>query len=311
MVPRSWLKKICDDEGQVRIFSKLPVNPFKSHSEDTPYFPTLEHFNNTFVGSFTCEEHERMFSSTDNPEPDLCDSTNLSLMVYKPIIATLWQQELLLRSVQSALAELPESELLQSMVQLQQQRVIGLKYYKQQTEQCLDPQECQVCKGGKCKAIAHRIFHLPGEPAIAASDFSDGRTRVNPLFGVTQYIANWGITVLPSNKGHEVILHHFVEEERIIEPMSQTLSGLQGKKLQRIISYQLLKSFENIAISPQRWEQFGENRRRAIVGLFTNEVPDIGFGSIDTVMKWERDRLRPEMAIPNPNLINLFNPSKR
>ena len=312
VIPRSWLRKICDDEGGVRVFSKLPVNPFRSNSEEAPYSPTLEHFNNAFVGSFTCEEHESMFSSIDDPEPDLSDSGKLNLMVYKPIIATLWRQKLLLQSAQAALAEVPESELFQSMAQLQQQRVIGLEYYKKETERCLYPQVCQKCKGGKCRIIGHKVFRIPGEPAIAASDFSDGiRTRLNPHFGTAHYIVNWGITVLPLNKGHEVILHHFVEEERIIEPMSQRLSDLQGKKLQREISYQMLKSFETIAIAPRRWEQFGENRRRAILEVFTNEMSDIGFGSMDTVMKWERNRFKPEMPVPNPNQINLFNPNKR
>ena len=312
VVPRSWLRNICDDEGQVRVFSKLPINPFRSYSEEAPNFPTLEHFNNAFVGSFTCEEHETLFFSIDDPEPNLHDSRNLNLMVYKPIIATLWQQELLLQSAQAALAEVPESELFKSMVQLQRQRVIGLQYYKQQTERCLNPQMCLKCKGGKCKVIGHKVLHISGEPAIAASDFSDGiRTRANARFGLAQYIVNWGITVLPLNKGHEVIVHHFVEEEYIIEPMSRRLSGLHGKKLQREISYQMLKSFENIAIGPRKWEQFGENRRHAILEVFTNEIPDIGFGSIDTVMKWERDRFRPERHIPNPNQINLFNPNKR
>ena len=252
VVPRSWLRNICDAKGEVRVFSKLPVNPFKSNSAEALCGPTLEHFNNAFVGSFTCEKHESMFSSIDDPEPELSDSRNLNLMVYKPIIATLWLQKLLLKSAQAALSEVPESELFRSMTRLQKQRVIGLEYYKQETERCLDSQLCRKCKGGKCRVIGHKVFHISGEPAIAASDCSDGiRTRFNPRFGLAHYIMNWGITVLPFNKGHDVILHHFVEEEHIIEPMSQRLSGLQGKKLQREISYQMLKRFENIAIGQE------------------------------------------------------------
>ena len=354
VVPRAWLKEICDGEGNVRVFSELPVNPFKSLSGKTRCFPALEHFNNALVGSFTCQKHEGLFSSIDHAEPDLRDSRNLNLMVYRPIISTLWKQQLLLQAAQAALTEVPESELFQSMARLQRQRVNGLEYYRRQTERCLSPRECRKCTGGKCKSIGHKVYRLSGEPAVAASDFSDGiipiccdcaannipqcshpsfprkresirppsentaashkkgiRTRVNFGFRTVENLVNWGITVLPFSKGHKVILHHFVEEEDIIEPMSQRLSGLQGKKLQREISHQLLKSFENIAIGPRRWDQLGNRRRRAILNVFTNELPDIGFGSIDAVMKWERDRGRPETPIPNPNQINLFNPKKR
>ena len=82
---------------------------------------------------------------------------------------------------------------------------------------------------GKCKVIAHKVFHILGEPAIAVSDFSDGiRKRENPRFNSVEYIVNWGMTVLPLNKGHKVIFHHLVEEESIIEPMSQYLSHLHA-----------------------------------------------------------------------------------
>ena len=312
VIPRSWLRRISNHEGEVRVFSKLPVNPFNPYPEEGPWFPTVEHFNNAFVGAFTCQEHEKMFFPVDTLEPDLGDSKTLNLLVYRPIIAALWRQRLLLQSAQAALAEVPESESFLAMVRLQRQRLIGLEHYKQETERCLHPERCRKCDGGKCKAIGHRVFHLSGDPAIAASDFSDGiRTRINPEFGLVDNIVNWGITVLPLDKGHKAILHHFIEEEDIIEPMSKRLSGLHGRKLQREISYRMLKSFENIAIDPMRWKQLGKNRRRAIREVFASEMPDIGFGSIDTVAKWERERFRRGIPIPNPNQINLFNPNKR
>lgn len=312
VIPRAWLRKICDDEGEVRSFSKLPLNVFKSNVEEAPYFPTTEHFNNAFVGSFTCEEHERMFFAIDDPDPDVSDPLNLNLMVYRPIIAGLWREKLLLQSSKATLAEEPKNQLFQAMVQLHQQHVIGLEHYKQRTEECLNPQICQKCKGAKCKVIAHKIFHILGDPTLAVSDFSGGiRTRNNHPPGVVRYVVNWGLTVLPVDKGHKVILHHFVEEESIIEPMSRRLSRLQGRKLQGEISYRILKSFENIAVSPKRWEQFGERRRCAMIDVFRNEMPETGFGSLETVMKWEHDRFKPDMPASNPNQINLFNPNKR
>ena len=311
LIPKSWLRKICDDEGKVRVFSHLPLNVFKANFEDAPYLPILEHLNNVLVSHFTCEEHEKMFSNIDDPEPDLSDAKNLNLMAYKPIIAGLWREKLLLRAAETELSEDPKNELFQSSVHLQQQRVTGLTYYKLRTEECLNPRECLRCHGGKCKVIAHRVFRVPGKPALAVSDFSDGiRTRINPRFRTVEYIVNWGMTVLPLNDGHRVILHHFVEEEPIIEPMSQQLSRLQEWKLQGEISYRMLKSFENIAIDPRRWQQLGGKRRQAMLDVFLNEMPETGFGDMETVMKWERNRFKPDMPAPNPNQLNLFSSNK-
>ena len=312
LIPRSWLRKICDENGQTRVFSTLPLPVFYWYKDGQLWVPKLEHLNNVFVGSFTCRRHEDMFGPTDNPEPDLSDFRNLNLLLYKPIIAALWRHELLLQQAEAKLAAVPQSELFQSEVQLHGQQVMGLEHYKQQAERCLSPQACKKCQGGECKVIGHKIFHIPGEPAIAVSDFSNGiMTRINPRFNSVEYIMNWGMTVIPYNNGHKVIFHHFIDEERINVPVGQLLAGLQGKKLQGEISHWILKSFENLAINPERWDRFGKSRRQAMLDVFTNEVQDIGFGSMERVQKWERDRFKPDMPAPNPHQINLFNPNKR
>ena len=253
-----------------------------------------------------------MFGPTDNPEMDLSNSRILNLLVYKPIMASLWRHKLLLQQAEAQLAEVPNSEPFQMEVELLRQQVIGLEHYKQLTEGCLSPQNCLKCNGSKCKTIGHKVFHIPGIPALAVSDFSNGiRTRINPRFGSIEYIMNWGITVVPQSKGHKVVFHHFIEEEELNIPVGQLLGHLQGKRLQGEISYWILKSFENIAINPARWEQYGRHRRQAILDVFSNELPDIGFGSMERIEKWERDRFRPPAPGQNPHQINLFNPNKR
>ena len=312
VTPRSWLRKICDENGKVRAFAKLPINVFGAGLKEGDNFPFSDHLNNILVGSFTCRNHEEMFGPTDNPEMDLSDSKVLNLLVYKPIMASLWQHKLLLQQAEAQLAEVPNSEPFQNEVELHRQQVLGLEHYKQLTEGCLSPQSCLNCKGGKCKIIGHKVFHIPGTPALAVSDFSNGiRTRINPRFRSVEYIMNWGMTVVPQSKGHKVIIHHFIEEEEFNIPVGQLLAQLQGKRLQGEISNWILKSFDNIAISPARWEQFGESRRRAMLDVFTNEMPDIGFGSMERVQRWERDRFKPDMPAPNPHQINLFNRNKR
>ena len=311
LIPRAWLKSICDENENVRAFAELPINVFGADCGEN-HFPVPDHINNVFVGSFTCRRHEEMFSPIDDPDPDLTDYRNLNLMLYKPILATLWRQKLLLQMAQDSLAEVPQREPFQFEVRLQQQRIKGLEYYKRQVERCLSPQTCRRCRGGKCKVIGHKIFHIPGEPALALSDFSDGvMERRNPRFNSVERIMNWGMTVLPLSRGHKVIFHHFIEEESIAEPVGQMLSRLQGKKLQGQISYRILKSFEHLAISAARWEQFGKRRRSAILDVFLNEIPDIGFGTMEEILKWEKDRFKPDLGAPNPNQLNLFNPDKR
>ena len=312
VIPRSWLRKICDEKGQVRVFATLPLVIFTRYKDDQLWVPKLEHVNNAFVGSFTCRRHEEMFSPIDNPEPDLSQCRNLNLMLYRSIVATLWRHKLFLLQAEAIMVEVPQSERFQFEVELHRQQVMGLEHYKRRAERCLRPETCKNCRGGKCKEIGHKIFHIPGEPALAVSDFSNGiMTRINPRFNSMEYIMNWGMTVLPHSRGHKVIFHHFIEEERIAEPVGQLLSRWQGKKLQGEISYWMLKSFENLAINPGIWERFGESRRQAMLDVFTNEMPDLGFGSMERVQKWERDRFKPDMPAPNPHQINLFNPSKR
>ena len=115
------------------------------------------------------------------------------------------------------------------------------------------------------------------------------------------------VTVLPDDKGHVVIFHYFLEEEGIVGPTFDYISRLNGKKQEAAISELLLKSFENIAVAPDFWERIGR-RRAAIRSFFQNNMPDIGFGSQEQLVKWEMRRLRPERfeRAPNPNQINLF-----
>ena len=308
-IPRAWLRKICDNDGKVRVFEKLPLNPFRANNDT---YPVLNHLNSVSVGYFTCERHERLFSRIDDPNLDVCDSGNLNLLVYRPILETLWTQNLLMQQARAKLAEAPQNELFEKEVGLQNQRIAGLRHYKKRIEGCLDPKTCHHCEGGKCRVVGHKTFHIPGEPALAVSGFSDGiRTRANARFNYVQHLMNWGMTVLPLSNGHMVIFHHFIDEEKIIEPLGRMLSHLHGKKLQGQISYWTLKSFEQLAISPSRWEQFGRHRRSAMLDVFYNEMPDVGFGDMEQIQKWDKDFFNPNPLAANYNQLNLFNPEKR
>ena len=310
LIPRAWLKRVCDDNEQVQVFAALPISVFRADRRPNS-LPVLNHINNAFVGSFTCRRHEEIFGPIDDPFLDLTNQGNLNFMLYKSILASLWSKKLLLKMAQACLAEVPQDERFTNETVLQQQRISGLEYYKQRVEGCLNPQSCRRCEGGRCKVIDHKMFYIPGEPALAVSEFSGGiRKRVSPGGNFGERITNWGMTVLPLSEGHKVIFHHFTEEEGIIEPLGQVLSHLQGKKLQGQISYWILKSFENLAVSPRRWEQFGK-RSHAMLDVFLKELPDVGFGSMGQMQKWEENRSKRALFVHNYNQLNLFSPDKR
>ena len=126
LIPKSWLRKMSNQTGEVRIFTALPINPFRASIEDSLNALKLEHLNNVFVGSFTCRNHEEMYGPTDDPDANLSDYRTLNLLAHKPITAALWQQKLLLQQAEAMLAEVPEDEAFQFEVELQRQRVIGL-----------------------------------------------------------------------------------------------------------------------------------------------------------------------------------------
>ena len=301
LIPRSWLRKI-DLDGKVIAFMTLPIA-----LTQIPQLVGIWVFN---TGSFTCKEHENLFRPVDDPGVDLSDLRNLNLSVYKAIIATLWRQKLIFRAYESMLAETPDDEVFQAYLNMYRQQAIGLEHYKREVERCLNPQNCRWCNGRECKIVAHKVLHIRGEPILAVSDFTSGiRTKVNPMRRTVDYIANWGLTVLPTEKGHTVALHYFREERDIVEPTVEQLSRLQGRQLQAMVSCLILDSLENIAISPAAWLKFGK-RRQAMVDRFRSEIPDIGFGSAERIAKWERDRFDPHPTPPNRHQLNLFSTRK-
>lgn len=316
LVPQSWLKKISTKD-EVIPFASFPIYEDYRQVQDVKgdavklFHQDLKpaHINNVFVRYFTCQYHEGYFQHIDDLNCDVNDIRNKNWLVYKAIIAQKWNLRLFIRAWKAVLEEQPSNEMFQHMLEHYRQCAIGVGEYEQQTKKCLEPNQCSQCKSGKCETVKHIVRHIPGNPTLAVSQFSQGiKTNINPIRQEVTYLANGGWTVLPDEKGHYVILHYFAEDEdfEIIQRVSRNMERLQGEKLQSSISAQLLDDCENIAISPAVWDRIGKNRQRAMVSRFVENGLDIGIGSRERMIKLEGQRKLDPLVVPNPRQINLF-----
>ena len=315
LVPRSWLKKISTKD-EVIPFASFPVYHHNRQVQDMEgdavelFRQNVKpvHRNNVFVRYFTCQHHESYFGHIDDPDCDVYDSRNKNWMAYKAIIAQKWNVDLFVRAWSAVREEQPMNQAFQALVQHFRQCAIGLDQYERQIKKCLEPSQCSKCKGGQCKVVKHVVRHIPGNPVVAVSEFSQGvRTKIDPVRGEFTYIANPGWTVFPDKTGHYVIFHYFAEDEKIevMQIVSQNMQRLHGRKLQALISGLILYGCENIAVNPATWDRTRYKRQRAIVSRFVENNPSI-VGSKERIVEMDRRRYLDPLMVPNPQQINLF-----
>ena len=203
---------------------------------------------------------------------------------------------------------MPGDEPFELDVRDSKQRIIGLEHHKREIGQCLNPTNCKHCNGQDCRVVGHEVRHISGEPAIAVSQFSDGiRMRLDAYNSTLQPIANWGITVLPTDRGHSAVLHYFRQEHDIMNGTTENVRALNGRRLQEYLSSLILDNCENIAISPTIWDAFGAKKQQAIRERFIPELSALSYGPPERLAELEYRRLTRDRAIPNPRQINLFN----
>ena len=314
VIPRNWLRQISVNE-EVKVFASLPVSNFWSQQVETvsDIDPPIrgEHINQATVRRFTCQPHEEALSPTDSIYPDTSNIGILNLCTYRPLIAQMWLETLLEQCFEEVTKAVPNDEPFQLQARMHRQNALGLEQYKKLIEPCLSPDSCNRCIGGKCKVTGHVVRRISGKPTFAVSQFSSGsRTLANFHFRTIKYIANWGLTVIPTPKGHTAILHYFLEDVPISLEMQKTIQQfefLNGKALEQMISALVLDTCENIAISPAAWNAFGPKRQNAMLDRFGTEQSDIGFGSREQIEKWNREHLQEIREPPtNPRQLNLF-----
>lgn len=313
LIPMAWLR-VIDEDNQVMAFAKAPVHTFRDEEEGEDFVlpVTKREIKQTLIGRFSCEKHEQIFFSVDRKEPDITDTTNLNLLLYRGIIAQMWGQRRLVRAWDALLNEVPNDKAVRVIVDTFRHNCTDLSHYKAQVERCLFPDKCATCNYGskQCANIVHKTRELRGDPVLAVAQFSDGgRTRI--LYdGEEQITANCGITIIPTSSGHTVVEHYFAEEKPIWGKENSLWPNLQtksGKELEETVSMLALDYCENIAMNPKHWDKFGKKRQRAIRERFTATI-DTPLGSIEKMQRQAERQLPTELPkyVPNRRLLNLF-----
>ena len=312
VVPRSWMKEISG-EGHVMSFISRRLRQYPDSGDvEAEYLAEVrrEPVSTATVRHFTCANHEKFFFDIDKAQPDTSQARILNLMAYRAVLAQLWTELTVRGAHAEVLNQNPTDELAAFLFHHRQQTANGLNYYKRELERCLDPARCRRCHGGNCKTIAHVVRHIRGDPVLASSQFSSGlRTEIIDV-GLEHPMANWGLTIVPSNNGHTVVLHYFLEDTGISTLMDQAIRNyraLHGRALEQFISMDIIDYTEGFVLSPSAWERFGPKRRDAIVRRFSSEIPFVGVGTDHQIQKYSAELTtgtRP--APPNPKQLNLF-----
>ena len=305
LIPRSWLGKISA-ENQVVMFAQPPVNLFWSSSNKATETIRMG-IGDAATGFFTCEGHEKSFFSIDATAPDLANVVNLNLMVYKATIAQLWAQTLMKKAYETLASKTTNDEVVRQIANYYTENERGLKIYAQNFGQHLSTDSCDKCNEQVCETIKHKRWVIPGEPALAVSQFTSGfQAKIDYHAKTVQKMVNWGLTVLPTNKGHVAILHYLKDEEHDLKGLFSNLFHAQGKKLAAELSVIILDNCENVAINPDYWDRLGSRRQQAITERFWTRMPEFGFETIQETEKGERSQAFPSKHVPNLQQLNLF-----
>lgn len=312
LIPMAWLRVIAQD-NKIMAFAKVPVHTFRDEEGEEFLLPvTKREIKQTLIGRFSCQKHEQIFFPVDQREPDITDSTNLNLLLYRSIIAQMWAQRRMVRAWDAFVNEAPNDEVAKIIANTYRDNCTGLSHYKAQVERCLFPKKCAACNYGskRCENIVHKIRELRGAPVLAVAQFSDGgRTRI--LYdGEEQITANCGITIFPTSTGHTVVEHYFMEEKLIWEKENSLWPNLQkksGKYLEETVSLLAMDYCENIAMNPKHWDKFGKKRQIAIRRRFTETI-DTPVGTLERLQRQAERQLPTPLPeyVPNRRLLNLF-----
>lgn len=309
LIPMGWLRVIAED-NQTIAFAKSSAHTFRYVEAEHPV--TKRAIKQTLIGRFSCEKHEQIFFPVDQKEPDITDTTNLNLLLYRGIIDKMWGQRRLVRAWDALLNEAPNDKAVRVIADTFRHNCTDLSHYKAQVERCLFPKKCATCNYGskQCANIVHKTRELRGDPVLAVAQFSDGgRTRI--LYdGEEQITANCGITIFPTSSGHTVVEHYFAEEKPIWGKENSLWPNLQtksGKELEETVSMLALDYCENIAMNPKHWDKFGKKRQLAVRERFT-ATTDTPFGSLEKMQRQAERQLPTELPkyVPNRRLLNLF-----
>ena len=286
------------ESSDVMSFAVYPIHSQRKFPEKTP-------ISHATTGYFTCHEHEKMFVDVENQPPDFNNKEHCLLLAYKALLKVTWENMILRIAWEATEAEDQDSDMPNFMVRQFREMEDGVRYYKHIAEVMLSISEHPSPYDSTPDILDHLIFNVPSNsPTVAASCWSNGLSwKMIPTPSgppIIQRIPQWGCTVYPLEKQHIVVYHYPLLDKRPFVQHTRPLQKAEGTILQRKVSQDLLKHFEEIVISPEIWESFGDAKRNAIEEFFQATAGDQGYHSPFS------PRVKPPTG-KRLRLVNLFN----
>ena len=310
MVPGSHEGKIAEGHAiQEAVMHRITKNSvvwaFAVHPiSDQRAFPEEIGIRHATTGYFTCLKHEALFRPVETSVPDFDNEQHKLLLAYKALLKVTWRNKLLRLAWEATAEEDSKSDMPKFMARQHYQMEEGIRFYKEIVETMLG-----IAKGSNKNQlpdrIVHEVYRIPSESAaVAASCWSNGLGwRVFPPKDdrlVIERIPQWGCTVYPLQKEHIIIHHYPMKDYKLIRTQTHHLRKSTGTVLQRKMSQDLLKHFEDMVIIKEIWGSFTDEKRQTITAYFEAIGGSIGIHS------WEA----PVAEIPRGKklrLVNLFN----
>ena len=254
---------------------------------------------------FLCDDHDVSFNKVDNlTETRDYSQRNLNWAVYRSVLAQEWRVESRRWALKKSeafgpsLHNSPRTDGLKTGVfSTLNDSLRGLGYYKQNLQNCLEPENWPMCDGIQCSFVTHTVLRLKGKPKLAASTFS---------LGLRDH-ENWGLNVVPlaDGTGHDVIWHHFGEHQEVMERRISSQRKAQGKKREEMVSQCILRFADALVVNPEWWDGIGDKRRAAIVEMISAET-GVAIGTPEWVLSRVTRANTPILDLPNPRQLNLF-----
>ena len=245
--------------------------------------PFLGLINNTITGRFTCGKHEGLFQPIDQLNTEEPTAKQMNLMAYKAIIYQRWWIKLRVKGIEVLLLEIEELNSEYKTIwqaesaKLRRICTINLLQDQREIEECILKGKCSRCEEFQCNRLEHTIKQIPGDPALAATQWGNSIVQENG----TEEIGRWGMTVVPNDDGHALIIHYLGKQRSRLEP--SILGMPQGEMtIEEMIA--IADSYcENIAIKPSlarihRWTRM-DGVRTAEGGLGSYRRDDPGSNS--------------------------------
>ena len=271
----------------------IPLDPKQSDTEKAQRY------------RFLCGAHDVCFNNVDNlTETQDYSLRNLNWAVYRSVLAQQWRVESRRwalkesEAIGPSLHNVPRADGLKTSVfSILNESLGSLSYYKQNLQNCLEPENCAKCNGIQCSFVTHTVLHLKGKPKLAASTFS---------LGLRDH-ENWGLNVVPlaDGTGHDVIWHYFGGQRGVMEQRISLQRKAQGKKREEMVSQCILRFADALVVNPEWWDGIGDNRRTAIVEMISAET-GVAIGTPEWVSSRLNRANTPILDLPNPRQLNLF-----